>query len=143
MTEPMELCEEIRSTASPRKRKAEDSSDDIENGMVDEEQGGDEEESDASSREEGQEWDVDSFDDGFDYRPKRNLDPNDELGKKMHQYTVDLKCTGARVSMWIEKTTPGNVAYRPLISPIDDLDQPYKTTGLTCRLSCRPWWICL
>lgn len=46
--------------------------------------------SDASSREEGQEWEVDSFDDGFDYRPRRNLDPNDEIGQKMHRYRSSM-----------------------------------------------------
>lgn len=98
---PMELSEEIRSTGS-RKRKADDggsplspleTSDEFEDddmGEYDEEQGGDGEESDVSSREEGQEWDVDSFDDGFDYRPKRNLDPNDELGQKMHRYRSQM-----------------------------------------------------
>lgn len=96
---PMELSEEIQS----RKRKADDggcpqsplsSADEFEDvNMVeyDEEQGGDEKESDASSRDqEGQEWDVGSFDDGFDYRPKRNLDPNDELGQKMHRYRSQM-----------------------------------------------------
>lgn len=97
----MELSEEIRSTGS-RKGKADDggsplspleTSDEFEDddmGEYDEERGGDGEESDVSSREEGQEWDVDSFDDGFDYRPKRNLDPNDELGQKMHRYRSQM-----------------------------------------------------
>ncbi|XP_010438009.1 PREDICTED: uncharacterized protein LOC104721641 [Camelina sativa] len=122
MTKPMELCEEIQSTAPLRKRKAaEDSSD--------EEQGGDGEESDVSSREEGQEWDVDSFDDGFDYRPKRNLDPNDEIGQKMHRYRSQMyRSKGFEVD---RENYPGSVIYRQLY-PIY-LDEPFRNTGLTGR----------
>lgn len=93
----MELGEEPRPTAT-RMPNANgsllDSSDDVEDGGVsdvnEEHEGKYEEESDASSREEGQEWEVDSFDDGFDYRPRRNLDPNDEIGQKMHRYRSSM-----------------------------------------------------
>ncbi|KAJ4867458.1 hypothetical protein Rs2_50997 [Raphanus sativus] len=89
-----------------------DSSDDVEDGGVsdvnEEHEGKYEEESDASSREEGQEWEVDSFDDGFDYRPRRNLDPNDEIGQKMHRYRSSMD------SMLMEMSYPGSILYRTL-----------------------------
>ncbi|XP_010438265.1 PREDICTED: uncharacterized protein LOC104721855 [Camelina sativa] len=141
----MELSEEIRSTGS-KKRKAEDDGgspqsplDDDDDMMEydEEEGGGDGEASDVSSREEGQEWDVDSFDDGFDYRPKRNLDPNDELGQKMHRYRSQMyRSKGFEVD---RENDPGNVAYRPL-GPIY-LDKPFRNTKAVS--SCRTWWICL
>ncbi|XP_010438158.1 PREDICTED: uncharacterized protein LOC104721757 [Camelina sativa] len=137
---PMELSEEIRSTGS-RKRKAEDDGgsqqsplddfdDDDDMVEYDEEKGGGGgEESDVSSREEGQEWDVDSFDDGFDYRPKRNLDPNDELGQKMHRYRYQMyRSKGFDVD---GANYPGNIFYRPLV-PID-LDKPFTYLGCQCQ----------
>ncbi|EOA31302.1 hypothetical protein CARUB_v10014476mg [Capsella rubella] len=135
----MELSAEIQSSGL-RKRKAEDdggstqspldSSGDLEyddDDLMEEE--GDGEASDVSSREEGQEWDVDSFDDGFDYRPKRNLDPNDEIGQKMHLYRSQMyRSKGFHVD---RENYPGSVMYRPLV-PID-LDKPFWNTGLTGR----------
>ncbi|XP_023643342.1 uncharacterized protein LOC111831934 [Capsella rubella] len=93
------------------------------------EEEGDREASDVSSCEEGQEWDVDSFDDGFDYRPKRNLDPNDEIGQKMDRYRSQMyRSKGFHVD---RENYPGSVMYRPLV-PID-LDKPFWNAGLTGR----------
>lgn len=88
---PMDIVSEENQSTAARKRKAEDSypvnSSDEMGGDIGDDDG---EESDASSREEGQDWDVDSFDDGIDYRPKKNLDPNDEIGQKMHRYRSQM-----------------------------------------------------
>ncbi|KAJ0244412.1 hypothetical protein HA466_0190450 [Hirschfeldia incana] len=139
VTNPMDLGEETRLTAT-RMPKANgsllDSSDDVVEdggvGDVSEEQEGKCEESDASSREEGQEWEVDSFDDGFDYRPRRNLDPNDEIGQKMHRYRSSMyNSKGFDVDI---DSYPGSVMYRSLF-PIE-LDEPFEyigSTGLTGR----------
>ncbi|XP_048602216.1 uncharacterized protein LOC125580952 isoform X1 [Brassica napus] len=132
VTNPMELGKETRPTATgmPKANGGSllDSSDDVEEGGVgdvNEEQEEKCEESDASSREEGQEWEVDSFDDGFDYRPRRNLDPNDEIGQKMHRYRSSMyKSKGFDVDI---DSYPGSLLYRQLF-PID-LDEPFEYSG--------------
>ncbi|CAF2374076.1 unnamed protein product [Brassica rapa subsp. narinosa] len=155
VTNPMELGKETRPTATgmPKANGGSllDSSDDVEEGGVgdvNEEQEEKCEESDASSREEGQEWEVDSFDDGFDYRPRRNLDPNDEIGQKMHRYRSSMYkskvcllivCNFDKLDdhdhcWWFSQgfdvdidSYPGSLLYRQLF-PID-LDEPFEYSG--------------
>ncbi|KAL0900769.1 hypothetical protein Bca101_084730 [Brassica carinata] len=124
----METSEENQHLTSHRKRKAYET-EQIDAGSGGEGQDdGDDIDGDVSSREEYQEWDVDSFDDGDEFKPTKKIDPNDEEAQKMRRYRIQMyESNGFNVDM---ENYPGRVAYRELI-PIN-LDAPYQD-GLTGR----------
>ncbi|CAN8269602.1 unnamed protein product [Cochlearia groenlandica] len=128
----MEICEENQSM-TPRKRKPDDSqpldSSNYGDMIASGGDGDDDDDDDVSSRDSGQEWGVDSFDEGEEYIPKRKLDPNDEENQKIHRYrTLIYQTNGFNVNA---EDYPGHMAFRDLL-PVD-LDQPYST-ALTGRV---------
>ncbi|KAF3534639.1 hypothetical protein DY000_02043788 [Brassica cretica] len=85
------------------------------------------ESSDASSRESEQAWDVDSFDEGTDFKPPTKTASSEEQIEKMRQYRPQMyKNKGFFVD---EEVYLGRLRY---FSPVD-LDNQLYPTGLTGR----------